>query len=434
MRILSLDVGSSAVKAAILDVERATPIGPIVSVSFDLDHPVPEAAELPPERLWSAFTQASRQATRGQECIEGIGLCCMTPALVLLNGKDKPIAPIWTPHDRRSRPAARQVWAATGEEFLNITGVRPLPGGCSAVMFRQVLTGDPYLYREIKTYLHLSCWLGLKMTGEKRFDPGNASASGLFNTMSDRNWSPRWLELFNLDPAWVPAVVDGGTTIGTLRPAIAGEMGLPPGLPVKLGVPDLSSALLGAQMKPGELLHIAGPTQVLASIVDKPIADARRITRLLGVGDSGLHFTHNPVGSDSLEWLRKLCFLDQSREEFYTNSIEEALRRKTRVTLDPPHLAGDRLEIEAHRAAFRDLMLSSDRVDLLAALLNEMRRQHYKAIEALGASDRFTRIVLTGEGADMVTRLLPECQSCTVESLDELALRGVALLFHPRLV
>src|SRR5439155_8284125 len=100
--------------------------------------------------------------------------------------------------------------------------------GCSAVMFRQVLTADPYLYREVKSYLHLNGWLGFLLTGEKRFDPANASASGLFNTMTDRRWSPRWLELFNLDHAWLPPVVDGSTPLGTFRPTFACEWALPP--------------------------------------------------------------------------------------------------------------------------------------------------------------------------------------------------------------
>jgi len=282
-------------------------------------------------------------------------------------------------------------------------------------MFRQVLNADPYRYRKVKTYLHVNGWLGLNMTGEKRFDPGNASASGLFNTMTDRRWSPRWLELFNLDPAWVPPVVDGSNDARHTAPHHRRRAGLPPGLPVKLGIPDISSAMLAARMKPGDLLHIVGETQVLASMIEKPIADARRITRLLGVGDSCLHVTHNPVGGESLEWLRQALFLDQAREEFYTHDNRGSLEAKTRVTLDPPYLAGDRLEIEAHRAAFRDVTLSSDRIDLLAALLNEMGRQHRKAIEALGAGDRFNRIVLAGDGADVVKRLLPEYAGAAVE-------------------
>src|SRR3954465_14719169 len=99
MRILSLDVGTSSVKAAVLDVERAALDGPVADVPYDLRHPVPEAAEAAPDVLWSAVTKAARQATRGLNGIEGVGLSCMTPALVLLGAADQPIAPIWTPLD-----------------------------------------------------------------------------------------------------------------------------------------------------------------------------------------------------------------------------------------------------------------------------------------------------------------------------------------------
>ncbi len=428
MRILSLEVGTSSVKAVVLDVESATPTTPIVRVDYELDRPVPEAVEVPADRLWAAVTQAARQATRGQEGIEGVGLCCLAPALVLLNARDQPFVPIRMPLDRRARPAARQVWAAAGEEFLNSTGIRPLPGGCSAVNFRQILTMDAYLYREVKSYLHVNGWLGWKLTGEKRFDPANASLTGLFNTMTDHQWSPRWMELFNIDPAWMSPVVSAAATLGPLRSAVAVELGVPPGLPVKLGTTDLASSVLAARMKPGDLLHIVGATQTLTALAPNPHPDARRVTALLGVGDSYLHVTHNPVGGEAFDWLYRLCFLDQTKEQFVTKTMMDALDRPTRVTLDPPYLGGDRLEIEAHRAGFRDLTLSTERMDLLSALLQEMRRQHRKALDALGVGDHFTRIFMAGEGAEVVQRLLPEYEK--VEFLTEGPLRGVARLFQ----
>src|SRR5208282_5689876 len=109
MHILSLDVGTSSVKAAVLDAMTAAPIGPLVRTTYDLDHPTPDATEVPADRLWSAVTAAARQATRGIEGVEGVGLSCLTPALVLLDASDQPLLPIWTHLDRRARPAARQV-------------------------------------------------------------------------------------------------------------------------------------------------------------------------------------------------------------------------------------------------------------------------------------------------------------------------------------
>src|SRR5438477_6193601 len=126
MRILALDVGTSAVKAAGLDVGSAQPTGAVAHVPYELDRPSPDAAEVPAERLWSGVAEAAREAALGLVGIEGVGLSSMTPALVLLDAAGRPVAPIWTHLDRRARPAARQVWAAVGEEFLATVGNRPL--------------------------------------------------------------------------------------------------------------------------------------------------------------------------------------------------------------------------------------------------------------------------------------------------------------------
>src|SRR5688500_7222132 len=135
MRILALDVGTSSVKAAVLDAESGQPVAAIARTAYALDSPASDTAEVPAARLWQAVATAARQASRnagaglaGQD-VEGVGLSVLTPALVLLDKQDQPILPIMTHLDRRSRPAARQVQAAVGDEFLATTGNRPLPGG-----------------------------------------------------------------------------------------------------------------------------------------------------------------------------------------------------------------------------------------------------------------------------------------------------------------
>ena len=135
------------------------------------------------------------------------------------------------------------------------------------------------------------------------------------------------------------------------------------------------------------------------------------------------------VGGAALDWLKQLCFRELSETEFYDQVIPEAEKRETRVSLDPPYLGGDRLEIEAHRAAFRDLTLASDRLDLLAAVLHAMCTQHRKALAALGMGQQFRRVFLTGGGAEVVRRLLPEYAGAAVQFLEEGSLRGVARLF-----
>jgi sugar (pentulose or hexulose) kinase len=431
MRILALDVGTSSVKAAVLEIGNSLPVTPIARTRYPLAHPEPEAAEIDPERLWEAVVAAARAATGSATGVEAIGLSCLTPALVLLDHADRPLAPIWTHLDRRARPAARRIWADVGPEFLASTGNRPLPGGISAVSWLQQQTQQPMLRRQVHSYLHVNGWLALRLTGQRAFDPANASFSGLFATMSNQAWSERWWTYFGVEPAWLPGVVDGRTTVGALRAEAAQEFGLPSGIPVKLGTADTSSAMLAARMGPGDLLHVVGTTQVLAAIAPVPRPDARRLTRRLGVGEACIHVTHNPVGGAALDWLHDVCFRDQEIKRFYAETIPGALGRQAPVVLDPPFLGGDRLEIETHRAAFREVTLGTDRLDLLAAVLAGMRRGHQEAMAALGLETPIRRVFLTGGGAETVRQLLPEYSSDTVNQLEEGSLRGVARLFEP---
>jgi xylulokinase len=431
MRVLALDVGNGSVTAAVLDVETAAPVGTVARVAYPIDHPTPEAAEVPARRVWDAVAAAARQATRSADGAQAVGLSCLTPAPVILDAADRPLLPVWTALDRRARPAARQTWADVGPEFLATTGSRPLPGGVSAVCWRQQVDLDPYMARRVGAYLHLNGWLGLHLTGQRAFDPAGASRSGLFGTLTDQAWSPRWCAYFEVEPGWLPPVVCGDSTLGTLRPAVATELGVPAGLPVKLGTDDTSSAMLAAGMGPGDLLHVIGTTQMLAAFTDRPRPDPRRLIRRFGVGEAFVSLTLNPVGTPALDWLRALCFRDQTEGQFHGSTVPEAMTRPTRVTLDPAHLGGDDLEIEAHRAAFRDLTLSTDRMDLLAAVLEALRRGHRQAVPALGVGSSFRRVFLAGATAEAVRKLIPEYQAEEVLPLEEGSLRGVACLFRP---
>jgi xylulokinase len=430
MRVLAIDVGTSSIKSAVIDVATADIVGPISHVSYELEHPSPEAAEISPGRLWAAIAAAASSAAKTVPGVDAVGLSCLTPSLVLLDSADRPLTSIWTHLDRRARPTARQIWQEVGEEFLATTGNRPLPGGISAVCWRHQIETEPELLRNTRCYLHANGWLALHLTGERAFDRANASFTGLYGTMTDQAWSDRWCDYFRVGPQWLSSVVSGDTTIGALRPAVAAELGISVGLPVKLGTADTSCAMLLAGMTYGDLLHVVGTTQVVSALTPDPRPSPSRLTRQLGVGDQFIHVAHNPVGGAALDWMHQLCFRDQSAVDFYDVTIPAALERPTPVTLDPPYLGGDRLEIEAHRAAFRELTLTTDRMDLLSAVLQAMRQRHYEALEALGMGSDFRRIFLTGGGAEVVRRLLPEYEKGAVHQLTEGSLRGVARLFQ----
>ncbi len=429
MHVLGIDVGTSSVKAAVLDVETGEPVGKIAHVGYELDRPTPETATIPPERLWKAVLDAARQAVDGQRDVQGIGFSFFTPALLLLDAADEPLTSIVTHLDHRSRSEAARIEAECGEEFLAMTGNRPLPGGISAVSYAYLVRQQPSLPRLVRRYLHVDSWIGLRFTGEAAMDCGNACFTGVFDTMGTHDWCDRWCNYFGIERAWLPPARSGDVTLGGLRGEIAQQLNLPPGIPVKLGTADTSSALLAARIEVGDLLHVVGTTQVLAVRTAQPRPAADHLTRLLGVGDGYVHVAHNPVGGVALEWMHQLCFHDQSTAEFYAQSIPAAIARQTDVLLDPPYLGGDRLQIEERRAAFRELTIAHERLDLLAAVLAAMRSHHAQATAVVADGQTFRRIVLTGGGAAIARQVIYDRETRAVEMIEEASLRGVARLF-----
>jgi xylulokinase len=426
MHILAWDIGTSAVKAAVLDVSTGRAVGPIGRVPLVLTQQG-ESATLDPEQLWSVLVQLTHELTADRR-VSGIGFCCLTPGWLLLDGEDRALTPIVTHLDRRARPLAQRLWQTHGEEFLQETGNKPLPGGLSGIACAQVLQEQPELRPKVRRFLHVNSWLCLRLTGQTAFDWGNACFTGLFDWRR-QCWSKRWCEHLGIRPEWLPQVTDGSTTIGGLTGQAARILGLPSGLPVKVGIADTSAAVLAAGMQFGDLLHLVGTTQVLATLVPQPQSGPDHLTRMLGVGQQFLHVTHNPVGGVALEWMHRLCFRDQSAEEFYRHTVSAAWQRPTVVALDPPYLGGDRLAIEPTEAAFRHLRLDTDRLDLLAALLRAMYQQHHRALAALHVPLPFRRIFLSGGGAEIIAQLFPEYRQAELTVLVEGSLSGVARLF-----
>ena len=151
--------------------------------------------------------------------------------------------------------------------------------------------------------------------------------------------------------------------------------------------------------------------------------------RRLGVGKDFVHVTHNPVGGAALESIRQLCFAEVNKNRLVGCGRAGDARPRLRSVWIPPFLGGDRLQIEAHLAAFRELGLWSKREDLLTALIAAMRRGHEEACAALGGDRAFRRVFLTGGGATTVRQLLPSYDQADVRLVEHGSLRGVARLF-----
>ena len=121
--------------------------------------------------------------------------------------------------------------------------------------------------------VHQGDHLVRRLTGEPvPTDTSQALKTGVDLITGD--WPAAVLTELGLDPAVFPAVVGPGTPIGVVGPAAAAATGLPAGAQVRAGMTDGCAAQIGAgALGPGAWTTVLGTTLVLKGVSDLPLAD-----------------------------------------------------------------------------------------------------------------------------------------------------------------
>jgi sugar (pentulose or hexulose) kinase len=142
---------------------------------------------------------------------------------------------------------------------------------------------------------------------------------------------------------------------------------------------DGSAAMLSTGAEVGQLLNVAGSTDVLALFTDRPEAHERLLTRALGVGRKWVSVATLAAGGSSLGWAHSQLFADLDDRGFW-NLVRKVSKGGSIGSSRPPmvefepYLAGDRASIEQRHAAFNNLTLSTTREDMLGAMVKALAR------------------------------------------------------------
>jgi sugar (pentulose or hexulose) kinase len=121
--LLGLDVGTSAVKAAVIDVHGREVAHGRAPTPWTA---VATGAEVDPDALLDAATAAGREALDAAPDgeVAGIGVAGMAETGVLLDDRGRPAVPAIAWHDTRGHDESRRMAAELGEErFAARTGL-----------------------------------------------------------------------------------------------------------------------------------------------------------------------------------------------------------------------------------------------------------------------------------------------------------------------
>jgi xylulokinase len=280
MYLLGFDIGSSSVKAALIDPASTSVIDAVQSPSVEMGIAAPQVgwAEQDPQTWWHHVCETARQlASRHPEklnTVGGIGLSYQMHGLVLVDQNQAVLRPsiIWC--DSRAVAIGDRAFEAIGQEicldhFLNS------PGNFTASKLRWVRENEPEIYEKIKYCMLPGDYIAMRMTGEVNTTISGLS-EGIFWDFKENREASLLLDHYDIDPKLLPPLVDTFSVQGKLSQEAAEALGLPPGTPVTYRAGDQPNNALSLNvLHPGEIAATGGTSGVVYGIVDEPVSDAQ---------------------------------------------------------------------------------------------------------------------------------------------------------------
>jgi gluconokinase len=270
--ILSLDVGTTTLKAGVVDevgrllslVRRETPVV----------RPEPEAAEHDPHALTEAFLDCGAEAVaRAGRAVDLVVFSSYQLGLLLADAQGRPLTGLTTLLDNRARASFAAFRAAfDGPALYAATGcppffLYPLP---RLFHFR---TARPELWTQVARVHGSKSWLMEQLTGRARSDSSTESATQCLD-LHTRAWHPGILAQIGLPASALPEVVEPDAAPLPLLPTIASRLGLPAGTPVLPGVYDGAAIGLGLGVaEPGAGVLNVGTSGMLRVLSRDPVLD-----------------------------------------------------------------------------------------------------------------------------------------------------------------
>jgi xylulokinase len=408
--LLGIDVGTSSVKAVLIDVARAQ-IQASSGAEHPIRHPQPGYAEQNPDDWWQATIQAVRKVL-GESGIDpaavrGIGLCGQMHGTVCLDESGKPLRPaiIWA--DGRSQAELAALLEQAAPDQLSRWAPGPPATGFMALSLMWLACHEPDTLTRTQTVLLPKDYIRLILTGEPGTDPSDAAATWLFDVRAGE-WSAELIELCGLERRYLPPIAPSAEVVGILRREAGEALGLPSGIPVVAGCADQPAQALGhGLLDPGTTLVTIGTGGQVFSVLAAPTPDPRLRFHVFDHAAPGRWYALAAILSAglSLRWLRDLLGLTDRQDAYqHLSRLAQAVPPGAEGLLFLPYLAGERTPLMDPEASgvFLGLRLHHEAGHLVRAVMEGVAFALASCLALIGESaDEGQRqaVIASGGGA-----------------------------------
>ncbi len=276
--LLGLDIGTTAVKAGVFDARMQPVASSQVAYRRGLVFPRQGWVEHDAADLWQGVIEAVRavaSAAAGKGEIVSLSLSTQGGTTIVLDREGQALRPAISWMDTRA-VGAELGPALSADAVYRLTGWWS-PSGLPLQHIAWLAANEPSLHAQAARFAFVSDYIIGRMTGEYATDPSNAAITMLYG-LADQAWQHALLAAAHVTPSRLPRIAPSGAPIGRLRPAVAGELGLPAGVLVANGAHDQYCAALGCGVvEPGATLIASGTAWVIFSATKRPVFDDKQV-------------------------------------------------------------------------------------------------------------------------------------------------------------
>lgn len=275
--LLGLDVGTTATKALLLNVQGQAVAS--ASYSYGLMTPREDWVEQNPEELWRGVVETCRKVlehVNAQDRVLALSISAQGGTTIPVDANGRPVSNAISWMDHRAHEQAKQVRKALGDDRIYEVSGWQLGDGLPLLHISWLRQCARDIFASARHFTFVNDFIVYRLTGHFCMDPSDAGITQLYNIAEGR-WDEDMLDMAGIESDQLSPVQNSGVVVGQLTTEASQETGLPRSALVVNGAHDQYCAALGAGvLKPGDVMLSCGTAWVILCLMEQLRLDPKR--------------------------------------------------------------------------------------------------------------------------------------------------------------
>ena len=273
MYYIGYDIGSSSVKAALVESATGKSIGSLHEPPNEMEMQSlhPGWAEQDPNTWWNYICSATKrlisEANIDPSKIEGIGISYQMHGLVIVDENGEPLrnSIIWC--DSRAVEIGNKAFDDLGNDKC-VEHLLNSPGNFTASKLKWIRDNEPDIFNKVHKYMLPGDYIAYKLTGTIATTK-NGLSEGILWDYKENKVADWLLDYYGIDPSLTPNIVANFQPQGTVTTEASDLTGLPVGIPITYRAGDQPNNALSLNIfKHGEVAATGGTSGVLYAVTN----------------------------------------------------------------------------------------------------------------------------------------------------------------------